>query len=702
MKKILSIVTLCMVITTPLFADAAKAKKKLERDNRELTVKDFHSSIFMDEPKVVALYLEAGMPADAADDKGVTAVHKAAGQDDPKILEMLLKAGGDPNARAANEDTPLCEAADDGALKNVELLLKAGAEVNVFCAYKKTPLVEAVDDNDVAKTTLLLKAGADVNALNDTSETALHRAVKSQDGTIASMLIAAGALIDAKSRSGGTPLIEAIESDSPAGVKALLDAGANPNIKTAGGYTPLYEATRFSHPRLIPLLLAAGADPAMKVDGKTPLQVAREEKNDESIALLQNAKLVKPSAKPPASAIATTKPAPSSSTATADPVATLKKMGISSPDATTLIERVRAHDARAVSLLLAAGVKSDVRDNLGRPPLFNAIDNRDLDTVKALLAGGANPNDAGKHVRAEFESGSTIAMQAVDSGDVDILRAVLAAGAKPDTANMYGMNAMMSACMFGKADMVKTLIDAKANVNAVDSAGTPILWMAVKGGSVEAVEALLAAGAKVGTKKQLILDVAAESGNEEMRAIIGKAASTNVAAKAPRALPTPKPASQKKWVTAQQLWDLTLPMARKWEEDADLNEVTTLADADLDADGRSHNWLVRFYSPSAQKILQVTYDDGKLSKFETPSNHLGIIDVDEATIFDTKRLNAMADEAGASKLTSRGIRPTVGLINNPVAGPAWYFNYSDPETKRNIGTVVISAVSGKIVLNDVK
>lgn len=60
----------------------------------------------------------------------------------------------------------------------------------------------------------------------------------------------------------------------------------------------------------------------------------------------------------------------------------------------------------------------------------------------------------------------------------------------------------------------------------------------------------------------------------------------------------------------------------------------------------------------------------------------------------------MAVEAGASKLTSRGIRPTVALVLNPVGGPLWYFNYSDPDTQKNLMTIVINARSGRIVLND--
>ena len=603
-------------VEASLAANAGKAKK-LERAGKQLTVGGFHRAITLGETKNVALYLEAGMPPDVADERGVTALHVAAGEDDPKILELLLKAGSDVNAQAKNGDTPLLEAAEDGTPKHVELLIKAGAEVN---------------------------------ARNDSDETPVHRAAKRSDATILNQLIKAGGDVDARSRSGAAPLHHAVDSNSTAAVKALLAAGANPNVRNAADHTPLSAAKQFS-------------------------------RSPEIVAALENAK---PSASP--------KPLPAG-----DPAEQLKKMGIRSADAETLIARVKAKDSRAVALLLAAGVKPDVRDHIGRPPLWNAIEDRDLEMVKTLLAGGADPNDPGKHVRPEFDSQSSLAMLAVDNREPEILRALIAAGTKVDITNEYKHNALMSACMFGQAEMVRILVEAGANVNAADSAGTPVLWMAVKGGSVDAVKTLLDAGAKLGAKKALILEVAAQSGNDEIRALIGKAAGTAVAAQAPPPRPTPKPASQKKHIDAKELYAAALPIARKWQEDADLFDLTTLRDAELGLDGRSHNWVIGFYSRSAQKLLQITWNDGKLSQYDRATTPLRPIPVNDETILDTKMLSDMAVEAGASRLTDRGIRPTVGLSFNRV--PLWYFNYSDPETKKNVMTIAINAQNGEIVLN---
>jgi hypothetical protein len=162
----------------------------------------------------------------------------------------------------------------------------------------------------------------------------------------------------------------------------------------------------------------------------------------------------------------------------------------------------------------------NMRDAYGRTTLYNAIEKHDLKKVKELIAAGADPNDPGKHVRKEFESGDPLTLRAIDQESPEFLAALLAAGAKPDVKNNYGMNALMMAAFYGKTEMVKLLIAAKADVNTTDPYGTPLLYNGVKSGNLDVVNLLLDAGAKAGTKKQLVLDAAKD--NAEMQALLAK------------------------------------------------------------------------------------------------------------------------------------------------------------------------------------
>lgn len=172
--------------------------------------------------------------------------------------------------------------------------------------------------------------------------------------------------------------------------------------------------------------------------------------------------------------------------------------------------RLEAGDVRAVQLMLAAGMDTKTRDAGGRPPLYRAVDAGNAAMVQALLAAGANPNDAGAAADERMESGATLIMQAVDGRDVDVLKALIAAGADVNKGNDWKVNGLMSAARQGKTGMVEALIQGGANVNAVDSAGTPVLFGPVIEGNAEMVSLLLHAGAKmgVGRQRKILLDAA--------------------------------------------------------------------------------------------------------------------------------------------------------------------------------------------------
>ena len=402
-----------------------------------------------------------------------------------------------------------------------------------------TPLHEAAREGDLASVNQLLAAHANVDARESHNETALIIAAHKGSLPIVTALLKAGADVHAKGNSGETPLHEAVGSDNAEITKALLDAGADPNAKNRGGRAPLYEAARFGRPSVIPLLLAAGADPNMKSDGTTPIAAAREEGKKDIIAMLESAKPVTPAAHKEAAASST----PASRPTSGDALAQLKQMGIKTVDAETLFSRIEARDVRAVTLLVAAGAKTNTRNDVGRTPLYEAIGNDDVAMIKALIAAGADVNDAGKAVRKEFESGETLVMEAVDRQDPDeLLAALIAGGADVNKGNMYGVNPIMSAAMQGKAGAVKLLIAGKANVNAVDSAGTPVIFSAVQGGNADVFRLLVAGGAKIGQHRKLLLDAAASNKNAEMKALITGAAGkepagTRVAAVKPKAPP---------------------------------------------------------------------------------------------------------------------------------------------------------------------
>ena len=80
--------------------------------------------------QIIRMLIAAGVPIDARDENGDTALHKAAGGDwsNPTAVRLLLEFGAQPELINDAGDTPLHLAACQGSLSSVTALLAAGAD----------------------------------------------------------------------------------------------------------------------------------------------------------------------------------------------------------------------------------------------------------------------------------------------------------------------------------------------------------------------------------------------------------------------------------------------------------------------------------------------------------------------------------------------------------------------------------------------
>lgn len=146
------------------------------------------------------------------------------------------------------------------------------------------------------------------------------------------------------------------------------------------------------------------------------------------------------------------------------------------------------------------------------PALVDAARNGNVDAVRALLKGGADPNQAAA-------DGSTAVHWAVHGDDLAMLNALLAAGAKPDTVTRYRIAPLALAAQNGNAAVIERLLEAGANPDTASEEGQTALMTAARNGSVAAVRALLKRGAQVGLAEsfrgQTALMFAAGEGNTD-------------------------------------------------------------------------------------------------------------------------------------------------------------------------------------------
>lgn len=241
-------------------------------------------------------------------------------------------------------------------------------------------------------------------------------------------------------------LFQAIRAGDMAAVKTALGRGADVNARSEEGDTPLMYAAVYATSSCMKLLLDAGADPNAR-DRRDGTALMRSVKDLEKVRLLL---------------------------ARGADVDARSKRGV-----TALMIAANLNGASdVVKLLLRHKADPRTPDAAGVTPMMYATDFGDLDTVKALVAAGAEvnagrPNGAGPVYWAS-------------NGPVDVLEWLLKHKADPNagrrapgaTAGSGGMTPLMEAAAFGATANARALLDWGADVNAKHDRGTALMFAA--------------------------------------------------------------------------------------------------------------------------------------------------------------------------------------------------------------------------------
>jgi ankyrin repeat protein len=376
--------------------------------------------------QMVDLLLGAGADAKAANAYGATALYAAAAYPDAAITVKLLAAGADPNAHLLSGETPLMRAARQGNLATVRALLASKADPNAQEGKGgQTALMWAMSERQTAVAQELVAHGADVNARSKTGFTALMFAAQQGDVDSARILLDAKANPnDAIPKSGATPLTIASSIGKPDVVALLLDKGANPNAVDANGFTSLHHAVRDSD---------YGVDPASKATAVTIVKT-----------LLAHG---------------------------ANPNARLEL------DKDKIAAERKAQAGGAGARTKRTSITITEIELEGATPLALAAEVNNLEAVKALVEGGADP------------------LIATEQGTTPL---ILAAGAGTDVQRARALEERATAIQ-----TATYLVDHGADVNAAGQFGWTALHAATYQGLNDVVAFLASKGAKLDTMDQL-------------------------------------------------------------------------------------------------------------------------------------------------------------------------------------------------------
>lgn len=246
---------------------------------RPLQPADLPAAAHAGDAEAVARLLGLGLPVDAIDAQGCTALLRAAGGGHLDAVDALLAAGADTALAARTGATPLSAAVSMGHEAVVQRLLQAGAAPDQPLPGAITPLMLAAALGQPAVVDRLLAAGADPQTLDEQGMNALHCAALHAFGSrerqralsLVNALLAAKVPADLPSRAGQTPLLLLLGARAEPGatcdeeviaavLERLLGIGVDIDAQDSRGLTPLHLAAQHGLSRVVQRLLRAGAD----------------------------------------------------------------------------------------------------------------------------------------------------------------------------------------------------------------------------------------------------------------------------------------------------------------------------------------------------------------------------------------------------------------------------------------------------------
>jgi uncharacterized protein len=173
---------------------------------------------------MVRLLLGWGAEVSAADDKGVTALMRAAATGTLGVMDALLAAGADPNSVDVGGRTALHHAVAMRAPESkLVALLDRGVDADVQDAHGESALMLAAGYRDWRAARLLLQRGADPDLQDQVGDTALICAVRSDLMPVFWTLLWHDADVTLANHSGATPLMIAATKQTGIYTSLLLD-----------------------------------------------------------------------------------------------------------------------------------------------------------------------------------------------------------------------------------------------------------------------------------------------------------------------------------------------------------------------------------------------------------------------------------------------------------------------------------------------
>ena len=424
--------------------DLSQNQRKRTKYDASSNVSLFIEAAMAGDVTNLAELLSAGIPIDAQDEDGLSALAAAAMYGHGTAVHYLLEKKASP-LTSHEENTQR----------------KVSMEEDAPLAAAFTLLVLSSISGNTASVQALLDAKAPIDAQNENGASALQLAATAGHADVVATLAAAGASRSLCDDRGMSALMLAAQKGRVEVLKVLLSLSKEDlELRNNDEETALICAIVAGKAEAVEVLLDAGA--ALYSWGD-PLMLAVHYGWTDVARVLISAK------------------------------AYIDHELIDEPLSPALSHAASVGNTEMVRVLLDNGADTEISDWAGRKVLGYALENRQIEVLKLLIAAGADVN-------AREASRNTLLMLSVKRGDIVAAELLIHARACLDERNDDAKTAIMLASERGNIGLVNLLIAAKAELEISDVNGYTALTLAVIHAHGAVVYALLRAGANANAR----------------------------------------------------------------------------------------------------------------------------------------------------------------------------------------------------------
>ncbi len=263
------------------------ALRELSREGIQPSGRALVAAVTYDEEQHVRWLLEVGVHTEQRDLSGRTPLRISIEQENRATALLLLGASADPNARSPDGADILGIALKNNFPEIAEALIRSGAKGDGAMPDGQMILPWAIREGRLGTVRSLLEHGADPHLKDRDGNPLLHIALGAGHKELVTTLIGHGADPGATDPDGNSTLALALKNRWTGILPTLAAAGADPNLPSPSGKTPLEQAIEDSDTETITTLMRIGADPVRlptTSGGVTPLEAAIASGHPETLA----------------------------------------------------------------------------------------------------------------------------------------------------------------------------------------------------------------------------------------------------------------------------------------------------------------------------------------------------------------------------------------------------------------------------------